>query len=144
VSGPDLAERRRRLIENAPKLGDALMAPKPEPKKARFQIKIDWRWLLPRVAIFLVAIAIAATAYGQYLSRQKEFIYQTATSALEAGNWDAARSALDQLEAADPQYTDFRTLRCETYYRPAIRALDAGKLDEAVELIAKLNLLNLA
>jgi hypothetical protein len=65
--------------------------------------------------------------------------YRSAVVALEAEEWDKARSELRQLRLGDERYyKDARTLLLESYYRPAMLAIDRGQWEDAAKSIREI------
>lgn len=92
-----------------------------------------------------VVCALLLTVAGGWWGVQAwttEQLYQSATNALEAGEWDAARSNLLQLQSREANYKDSNTLLRETYYGPAVQYLASGQPDRSrreLEALAKLD-----
>lgn len=83
-------------------------------------------WIVTICMLILIVVAIV-TGIHAYQAYQKEHKYQQALVAIEAGKWVEAQEALTEIISSDSDYKDAQNLLCESYYRPARAALDAGE-----------------
>lgn len=93
---------------------------------------------LTAVALFIAVVALLVLTVVGFLgyqrsqmAQQKERLYRSAVTALEAGQWEKARADLQQLASRDSNYKDAQTLLRESYYRSASAALEAKQWEKA-------------
>lgn len=81
---------------------------------------------LALVGAVVIAILAAAVLIRNGPTLRLEWMYRRGVSELEAGNYEGARSKLQQLLAEAPSYRDAGVLLNESYYRPGSAALEAA------------------
>lgn len=100
--------------------------------------RAERRFLL-RFGASLSLVVALPVGYSAYHSWQKEQLYQAATAAIKAQQWDAARSSLQQLIVlGNGVYKDEQTLLQESYYRPAVAAIGSAQWELAAKELAQL------
>lgn len=88
------------------------------------------RWLiaLGTLGVLLLVVLVGA---GSYVYVTVDQPYRAAVAALNAGQWETARSKLGELPGFAQNYQSARTVLRESYYRPATQAMAAGQWSAA-------------
>jgi tetratricopeptide (TPR) repeat protein len=80
--------------------------------------------------LFILGVAVVL-GYQMWRNNRLESLYQTTAQALNAGEWERARTTLQELFSIDNNYKDTQTLLRESYYRPAATALETEQWEKA-------------
>lgn len=90
------------------------------------------------IGILAIVVAGFSVIAARNRASRLEALYQVAVSALEAKEWDVARSQFQQVQAEAPGYKDSAELLKEAYYRSADAARSEGDCAAALRTLRSL------